>query len=114
MRLVVDGFNRETDPYGKAWQPRKKPPAWAIRAFGLMQDDHKLLDKSGAGIDKLRARGTSTGIRFTTVGYMKFHLSGTRSMVARPWLPVNGLGILWGESFNRVAAKRIREQLGFR
>lgn len=105
MRLVVEGFVEERDPYGNKWDPRKQPTGtW------------NLLDKSGQGIDQLRARGTSTSIRFTTLAYMKYHLSGTHRMVARPWLPTQSgtLGPIWGEAFNRIAAKRIRERLGIR
>jgi len=114
MRLVVEGFNQQRDPYGKPWATRKPPPAWAIRAFGLIQDNHRLLDDTGKGIDRLRARPTATGIRFSTVDYMKFHLTGTRYMVTRQWLPMNGLGPIWGEAFNRVAANRVRQQLGLK
>lgn len=105
---TLNCFIEERDPYGRRWAARKKAPDWAIRAFGLMQSNHKLLDKTGDGIDSLTAKPTATGIRLRIAGHMRFHLTGTGKMKARKFFPVDGLGPIWGDAFLRVSSKVFR------
>ena len=114
VKLMVDEFNQQRDPYGKPWAPRKRPPDWAIRAFGLMQDDHRLLDKSGKMIDSLRAKPLANGnVKVTMRPYAQFHQTGTDKMVARKLVPDDAmdLGPIWGRAFNRVADDILRGML---
>jgi hypothetical protein len=97
---AIRGFVGQRDPYGKMWPARKSGGSWP------------LLDKSGIGINRLSARPTSTGVRISTVGYMKYHLTGTRFMPARKWAPIDGLGPFWGDAFLQVLAGEIRNRLG--
>lgn len=108
---VIAGFREQRDPYGNAWAPRKVPPDWAIRAFGLIQSNHPLLDDTGAGINSFSAQATPTGIRLRIDGHMKFHLTGTRFMVPRKFFPVDGLGPIWGAAFMRVASQAFQRRL---
>lgn len=111
--LTLECFNSETDPYGRPWERRKAPPDWAIRAFGLMQGAHKLLDDSGAGINSLTSRASGTSI-FMRMGkdYMGFHLRGTRFMVPRKFWPVDGLPDSWARDFSETAERSARNTIG--
>ena len=111
--LILDGFRQQRDPYGRKWAPRRKAPDWAVRAFGLMQDNHPLLDKTGRGINSFTTRAASRRIVVRALDYMGFHQSGTRNMVARKEVPdpEMGLGPIWGLAFNRVADDVLRGML---
>lgn len=74
-----EAWSRERDPQtGSGWAPRKQPTgSWPIlRRTGEMQDRTKI---KPAGVGLFSAR---------TVSYGPFHMTGTRNMVARPWLGV--------------------------
>lgn len=105
QRQIIAGFNAKRDPYGRAWAPRKPPPAWAARAFGLMQRSHPLLDDTGRMIDSMRSRPSGGAVLVTGLGYAEFHQEGTRLMVARRLLPapVLGLGPTWGDAYLMVS-----------
>lgn len=108
---AIQGFNEKRDPYGSPWEPRKKPPDWAVKAFGLMQDNHPLLDKTGKGISTLTARALAGGrVVMKIISYFKFHQTGTYKMVARKIFPdeERGLG-LWAEPVYRSAVKAVRD-----
>lgn len=109
-RLVLDGFVSQRDPYGKAWAPRKKAADWAIKAFGLIQSNHPILDtgRSDGAVNRLTVRPTATGVTIRTNGYMKFHLTGTEKMVSRKWIPVDGLGT-WKAPLQEVYFAKVQE-----
>lgn len=109
----LECFRQQRDPYGAPWAPRKKPPDWAIRAFGLLQTNHKLLDYTGNGINSLRSVALSGGsVQLRIINYMKFHQTGTYKMVARKYFPdpTRGLG-LWGRPVNDAALEAVREMI---
>lgn len=112
-RLTLDGFIQQRDPYGKPWAPRKKAADWAVKAFGLMQSDHPILDtgRDGGAVDRLTVRSTSDGVRLKTNAYMKFHLTGTSKMVPRKWIPTDGAGPIWRNALQTVYTDQIRELL---
>lgn len=104
------GFREQRDPYGVPWAPRKRPPDWAIRAFGLMQDEHKLLDKTGRGVGSLTSRAVGDRVVMRMVDYMKFHQTGTYKMVARKMFPEESQGLgTWSAPINRAAVDAVRE-----
>ena len=108
----IRGFNEQRDPYGVAWQPRKPLKGWAAMAFGLLQDNHPLLNKTGAMIRSLTARATSNGVVMRIIGYAKFHQSGTSKMVARKIFPDPGRGLgLWSEPVHRAAVDAVKEMM---
>lgn len=115
-KQVIAGFAQQRDPYGRTWAPRKRPADWAIRAFGLMQDNHPILDtrRTDGAVNRLRARPTARGVVITTSGYMQFHLTGTKYMKKRMWVPdMNiGLGPIWGNGVNRVTSDVLRALMG--
>jgi hypothetical protein len=108
-RLILDGFIGQHDPDGKPWAQRKKVPDWAIKAFSKMQSNHKILDQGlpDGAVESLTVRATATGITVRTKGYMKFHLSGTRSMVPRKWIPTTELGPVWKPALQSIYADRV-------
>ena len=87
---------------------------WAARAFGLMQQSHPLLDKTGRMLNSIRARATTRGVTVTAVDYAGYHQDGTSNMVARRIVPdaAMGLGPIWGNAIGRVAADVARGALG--
>lgn len=109
------GFREQRDPYGIPWKPRKSPAAWAVRAFGLMQQNHPLLDKTGAMINSLTSRGSGGRVLMRILGYAKFHQSGTATMTARKIFPdpANGLGT-WREPVEKAALSAVRELMNGR
>lgn len=107
----VAGFREQRDPYGKPWATRKPPKAWAVRAFGLMQDDgHPILDKSGDMINSLRSRASGSRVLMRILGYAKFHQYGTVRMEARMIFPdpARGLG-LWRDPIEKASVEAVRE-----
>lgn len=105
QRQVVVGFAAKRDPYGRSWRPRKVPAAWAARAFGMMQDNHPLLDKTGKMIESIRTRPVGGSVVSTGLGYLGFHQEGTVNMVARRLFPAPemGIGPIWGDAFLKVS-----------
>lgn len=107
---LIAEFVGERDPYGERWAPRKKATGWAVRAFGLIDDGHKLLDKSGKMIDSITSRASNDGAIIKLRGYAKFHQTGTRNMVARKLFPENSRGLgLWSAPVNEAATAAVRE-----
>src|SRR5207253_1976811 len=112
---IIASFQGQRDPYGKPWPPRKKAADWAIRAFGLMQDDgHPLLDNTGRMVESITVKALATSIRVTALGYAAFHQEGTHSLPPRRWFPdpVLGLGPIWGDGFLRVSGRVARAFMG--
>lgn len=112
-RLTLQGFVQQRDPDGKPWAPRKKAADWVIRAFGLMQDNHPILDtgRRDGAVNRLTVRSTNDGVRLTTNKYMKFHLTGTYKMVPRKWIPTTELGPIWRNALQTVYTDSIRSLL---
>lgn len=106
----VRGFHEQRNPYGTPWARRKPPKAWAVRAFGLMQQDHPLLDKTGAMLNSISARAAGDRVVMRILGYAKFHQSGTSNMAARKICPEQAQGLgLWSAPINRAAVDAVRE-----
>lgn len=103
------GFQQERDPYGTPWAPRKPAKAWAVKAFGLIDNGHKLLDDTGAMINSLRVRYVRGTVLMKIKGYAKYHQSGTRYMTARKIFPDgSGLGT-WEQPIQDAATNAVRE-----
>lgn len=97
---AVRGFQQKVDPYGKSWEPRKRPTG-----------DWPLLDKTGAGIDSLTARIVGHRVRLSIKGAQwKFIQRGTSRMVARMVFPdpAQGLGT-WREPIQDAVRVAVRE-----
>lgn len=108
---VIQEFNEERDPYGTKWAPRKRPPNWAVRAFGLMNENHKLLDKTGKMIGSLTSRA-SAGARVVMklIRIAKWHQEGTKKMAARQIFPDQGRGLgLWAEPLYQASVAAIKD-----
>lgn len=108
-RQILDSFIQKRDTYGKTWAPRKPPAVWAAMAFGLFQQNHPLLDKSGDLINSVRALAVGVGIKVTMLWYAVFHVQPDRPGTVIPQrtpLPTarQGLGPIWTNAFLRVSA----------
>lgn len=112
-RLTLDGFVQQRDPYGKPWAPRRKAADWAIKAFGLMQDNHPILDtgRTDGAVNRLTVSSTADGVRLKTNAYMRFHLTGTNKMVARKWIPTDGNAPIWRNALQTVYTDHVRALL---
>lgn len=95
--LVQESFANRATPEGEAWAPTKKgdgPPL-------------KDLDKS------LRFAAEGARVRVSsTKGYAIFHVTGTRRMLARSFLPAGRLPSGWGARLRPATTKQIRDLLG--
>jgi len=79
LTLVADGFQAETDPYGKAWAKLK------VRQGKILQDKGRLKNSWH------RVQVSAAGFRIAAgVDYATYHQSGTRRMVARRMVPDGG------------------------
>lgn len=115
-RLTVDSFARKVDAYGRPMAPRAKPTGWAVLAFGLLQDSHPLLDKTGKLINSVRAIAVGAGFRITMLWYGVFHVQPDRAGTVLPQrtpLPTarQGLGPVWTRAFLAVS-ERIAKRYG--
>ena len=112
---MLRGFREQRDPYGRKWAPRKPPPAWAVRAFGLVDDHHPILDKTGQMIDGGRSRFDGRRILVTLKSPAPFHQSGTIKMVRRQMLPtadMGGLGPIWTAGYVKVSGEVLKKFIG--
>lgn len=109
-QACIDGFNEKRDPYGTQWAPRKPVKAWAVRAFGLIDTNHPLLDYTGKMIGSLATRALQNGVVMRILGYARFHQFGTSKMVARLLFPdpARGLG-QWADPVHRAAVEAVKE-----
>jgi phage gpG-like protein len=109
-RACIDGFRSQSDPYGVPWAPRKPPKAWAVLAFGLIDNGHRILDDTGKMVGSLKARYSRGTVLMSIKGYAQFHQYGTSNMVARKIFPdqAQGLGN-WAGPIQRAATDAVRE-----
>jgi phage gpG-like protein len=104
--LVAADFAAGRDPYGSAWAPL----APATRRKGRT---HPPLDASGrlrASVWWAPAPGAGLRLGGSPPAYGQYHLTGTRHMPARPWLPASGLPAAWKrmiEAAMRTAADEV-------
>lgn len=101
-REIISEFTSSTNPYGRAWAPRKdKRGTWP------------LLMKSKRLVESVRAIPVARGIKITMKPYGKFLNDGTRYMVARRIVPMNGeLPTRWANACDRAcneAAKAVAQ-----
>lgn len=96
-------FAGQRDPSGNPWAARVTPTgSWP------------LLDRTGEGVSSVRvesARGGVNSIRVLSLPYMKFHVTGTERMVARPFVPRRGLGPIWRPAIFRAAREAMKKVL---
>lgn len=78
--LILEGFRRESDPYGVPWRPTR-------RSNPILQDTLALRDG-------ITWRADSRGVELHTSGrandYAAFHQRGTRKMARRKFMPDPG------------------------
>lgn len=100
-------FDEGVDPYGKPWAP--------LRASTLAKGRHPPpLTDTHAGRDSVRAIPTARGgVQFVVgVAYMGIHQAGDLPrMVARRFLPVNGLPKAWREIWELELMRATRKRL---
>lgn len=105
LRLVVDSFNRQRDPWGRPWERLRDPRE---RNRPILQKTRRLL----RGITA-RYRGRRIVLRMP--GYGAFQQLGTATIPARKFVPDGAqLGPIWGDAFLRVTSGAVRGMLGGR
>jgi phage gpG-like protein len=99
VELVKEGFDRQGDPYGKAWKGTK-------RGGRILQDTGALKNSFHR-----KSLSSSRVVIGPGVGYAGFHQSGTSRMVARPMLPNRGLPKTWSTRIKAIAEEVMRRAL---
>lgn len=94
--LIREGFDKEHDPYGKAWKPLES------REGKILQDTGRLRNSFH------RVRSGKGGFTVASgADYGGFHQSGTQHIPARKMVPDRGLPAAWAKAIERVATDTI-------
>ena len=103
-RQVDQGFNKESDPYGKPWEKKAKPDGRKILTGKTrkLRRSIKVSPKARGGLKMI-----------TKVPYASFHETGTSRMPARPFFPdkQRGLPQKWVKQYSRIAKSEIKKAL---
>lgn len=92
--LIKDGWDKQADPYGKPWAPKKVADGRAV----LVGKTARL--KGGWHTTRADRRGFAIA---PSVDYGVFHQSGTRYFPARKMFPDGDLPTVWRDEFTAVA-----------
>lgn len=101
LGLVAEGFGRESDPFGGAWKPKKRPNGRAIlrgKTDRLVKWRKSFVNQHGYRIN-------------STAPYAKFIQRGTKHMVARRMVPDGRLPAKWSSEFRGVFIRRMHALL---
>jgi phage virion morphogenesis protein len=101
IELVKEGFDRQSDPSGRAWARLK------VRRGRILQDTGRL--KGGWHRTATTAASVSVG---PSVKYATYHQTGTRRMVARKMVPDGELPRRWSVRVDRVVKEVLSEAFG--
>lgn len=102
INLTREGWDRQSDPYGSAWAPKKHPDGAAIlvRTGALRNSWH---------VEKANRRGFTVA---SGQNYAKFHQDGTSRMQPRMMVPRKGdIPGRWQKSFEEVTADILESML---
>ena len=100
LELVQEGFNKEQDPYGEAWKPRKHD-----------KRGHRILDDSGTMKSSYSVDVASDGVAISnSAPYSAYHQDGTTTMPQRRTVPVSTLG-QWEEPLKVTIEELLRAKL---
>lgn len=102
QRQVHKGFDEQRDPYGRPWAARKGKGSWPI------------LHKSGKLERSISVRQGSGGVSISAASpYGIYHMTGTKYMVPRPFLPTSAqLPPLWEKELRRAADQQFQRVWG--
>ena len=94
------------DPYGKAHAPLR-PATIRKKGHATILEDSNTLIPSLAGVP---LGGAGVGL---SVGpsYAHYHITGTKHMKARAFLPVSGMPAAWHAELKRLVSKAAKETL---
>ena len=117
VKLTMDTFRKQADPYGRAWQPLKRERSRDKRARlrreakGLKSRGQKILIKSARMKNSTTAirSGNSGGVAIPT-GYAAAHQRGTKFIPQRMMLPSadRGLPLPWRQMVERETRGLVR------
>jgi len=120
VKLTMDTFRKQADPYGQAWKPLKRERTKDRRARirreakGLKARGQKILVKSSRMKNSTTAiqTGSSGGVAIP-VGYSAAHQKGTRFLPQRMMLPSaeRGLPLPWRKMTERETLGLIKRVL---
>jgi len=98
--LVKDGFDKESDPYGKKWLA-------TARGGEILSDTGAL-----KGSWKVKSATKAQFKVDASVTYASFHQGGTKHMVARMMVPNGNMPPAWMDSFEELAETMLKEHFG--
>ena len=98
--LVKDGFDKESDPYGKKWL--------ATARGGEILSDTGALKGSWKVKSATRAKFKVDG----SVDYASYHQGGTKYMPARMMVPDGKMPSGWMDAFEELAETMLKEHFG--
>lgn len=102
QELIDEGFEREVDPYGAKWKPRKD------------NEPHKILGKTGTMRRSIKPRIGRNQVRFRASArsrkgfpYPRVHQLGGKRHPRRRFLPDEGMPDKYGKRLKKVIWDRI-------
>lgn len=102
--LVEEGFERETDPTGHRWAPRKPPTG----GWPLLQLTRKMIKSFLVAVSGRKIVVRNTALSKEGRPYPIFHQFGTRKMQARRMAPSRGLPSRWKAEIDRAVARALK------
>lgn len=102
---LAAGFAGGTDPYGGGWAP--------LAPRTLLRHGPPPLTHTGALRGSAQFAPMTNGWRLESVPfYAEFHMSGTKRMPKRRWLPDSGLPATWREDIQLTMTQVALEKMG--
>jgi len=102
--LIDEGFERETDPTGHPWAPRKPPTG----GWPLLQLTRKMFRSFIVAVSSRKVVVKNTALSAQGRPYPLFHQRGTRKMQARRMVPSKGMPSRWRAEIDRAVARALK------
>ena len=99
-------FSRGSDPYGRTWKPLKTGKPSHLTETRRFRSGSRIAAMPGnrAGVRVILGRLGKRGRNPI------YHMTGTRYMTARKYLPTRGMPAAWREIIKREASRLMRER----
>lgn len=101
-------FRKEQTPDGVEWLPLKRERPRNSKAGGKRRS--KILRDTGRMVNSITGKSAGHDVIVgTNVEYAAYHQFGTRTIPARPFLPLEGLPMAWQNSAARVIVEVLKQ-----
>lgn len=101
QQQIDRGFDGQRDPHRNKWKKRKRQYA------------HPILQRTMALREGTTAKAQRRGVSFSYKSpYGRYHMSGTRHMKARKFMPTKTIPKRWRGAYARIVRDVLRKRLG--